>query len=88
MLATYALRVAILPTVTVLGVNLGWLVGNTVVIEQVFVVPGLGSLMIDAIVNRDFPLVQYLALVFAAAVVLVSLATDVARASLDPRVAL
>lgn len=88
MMGTYALRVAILPTVTVLGVNLGWLVGNTVVIEQVFVVPGLGSLMIDAIINRDFPLVQYLALVFAAAVVLVSLATDVARASLDPRVAL
>lgn len=87
-MAIYALRVAILPTVTVLGVNLGWLVGNTVVTEQVFVVPGLGSLMIDAIVNRDFPLVQYLALVFAAVVVIVSLATDVARASLDPRVAL
>jgi peptide/nickel transport system permease protein len=87
-MTAYALRVAVLPTITVLGVNVGWLVGNTVVIEQVFVVPGLGSLMLDAIVSRDFPLVQFLALVFAAAVVLVSLATDLTRASLDPRIEL
>ncbi|CAN5545853.1 ABC transporter permease [soil metagenome] len=84
----YALRVAILPAVTVLGVNLGWLIGNTVVIEQIFVIPGLGSMMLEAITNRDFPVVQYLALVFAALVVAVSLLTALARSSLDPRIQL
>lgn len=81
----HALRNAILPMVTVLGLSIGWLVGNTLVIEKVFALPGLGSLMIDAILERDFPVVQALALIFAVVVVLVNLATDVIRASLDPR---
>jgi peptide/nickel transport system permease protein len=84
----YALRIAILPAVTVLGVNLGWLVGNTVVIEQLFGIPGLGSLMIESIFSRDFPSVQIVALVFATLVVLVSLITDLTRAALDPRIEL
>jgi peptide/nickel transport system permease protein len=84
----YVLRVAVLPVITVLGVNLGWLIGNTVVIEQIFVIPGLGSMMVDAIVDRDFPVVQYLALVFALMVLVVSLVSDLARSSLDPRIEL
>jgi peptide/nickel transport system permease protein len=87
-MGTYAFRVAVLPAISVLGVNLGWLIGNTVVIEQIFVIPGLGSAMVDAILDRDFPLVQYLALVFAVLVVLVSLVADLARAALDPRIQL
>jgi peptide/nickel transport system permease protein len=82
----YTLRNALLPAITVLGVNLGWLVGNTVVTEQVFNIPGLGQLMLQGITNRDFPVVQSLTLIFAVMVVFVSLGTDLVRTSLDPRV--
>jgi peptide/nickel transport system permease protein len=82
----YALRNAVLPAITVLGVNLGWLVGNTVVVEHVFSIPGLGQLMLQAISSRDFPIVQSLSLVFALIVVAISLAADLLRTSLDPRI--
>ena len=84
----HGLRNAVIPTVTVLGVNLGWLVGNTLIVEKVFALPGLGALMIDAVLERDFPVVQGLALIFGLLVVLVNLLADVVRASLDPRVQL
>ena len=87
-LVRHGLRNAILPAITVLGLNIGWLVGNTLVIEKVFALPGLGALMIDAIVNRDFPVVQALALLFGLLVVLVNVLADVTRASLDPRIRL
>ena len=73
-------------TVSVLGVNIGFLVGGTLVIEQVFAVPGVGQLMINSIFQRDFPVVQAVTLVFSLLVVLVYLLTDVAHALLDPRV--
>lgn len=88
LLFAYSLRNAIVPTVTVLGVNLGWLIGNTVVIERLFVIPGLGATMLEAIGNRDFPLVQALAMVFAILVVGIGLTTELLRATLDPRVEL
>jgi peptide/nickel transport system permease protein len=82
----HALRNAAISTVSVLGVNVGFLVGGTLVIEQVFAVPGVGQLLINAIFQRDFPIVQAVTLVFALLVVLVYLLTDVAHALLDPRV--
>jgi peptide/nickel transport system permease protein len=85
-LVRHALRNAVIPTVTVLGINIGFLVGGTLVIENVFALPGIGSLMLTAIFNRDFPVVQGVTLVFAVLVVLVNLLTDVAYALLDPRV--
>jgi peptide/nickel transport system permease protein len=85
-LTKHALPNAIIATVTVLGVNIAYLIGGTVVIEQVFAVPGVGQLMISSIFARDFPIVQGVSLVFAVLVVLVYLATDVAHALLDPRV--
>src|SRR5579875_594669 len=84
----YGLRNAAIPAVSVLGVNIGFLVGGTLVIENVFALPGLGSLMVHSILNRDFPVVQGITLVFALLVVLVYLLTDVAYALLDPRVRL
>ena len=84
----HGLRNAVIPTVTVLGVNLGWLVGNTLIVEKVFALPGLGALMIDAVLERDFAVVQGMALIFGLLVVLVNLLADVVRASLDPRVQL
>ena len=86
MLVRHALRNAVISTVSVLGVNIGYLVGGTLVIEQVFALPGIGQLMINSIFQRDFPVVQAVTLVFAIMVVLVYLLTDVVHALLDPRV--
>jgi peptide/nickel transport system permease protein len=84
----HVLRNAAMPTITVLAVNVGFLIGGTVVIEQVFAIPGLGQMMFDGIANRDFALVQGITLVFALGVVLVNLTTDVLYTVIDPRVAL
>ena len=85
-LVRHALRNAVISTVAVLGVNIGFLVGGTLVIEQVFALPGIGQLMINSIFQRDFPVVQAVTLVFAIMVVFVYLLTDVVHALLDPRV--
>jgi len=84
----YGLRNAAIPAVSVLGVNIGFLVGGTLIVENVFALPGLGTLMVQSILNRDFPVVQGITLVFALLVVLVYLLTDLAYALLDPRVRL
>jgi peptide/nickel transport system permease protein len=70
----------------VLGINIGFLIGGTVIIENVFDIPGIGQLMINAIFQRDFPVVQGVTLVFAILVVLVNLLADITYAALDPRV--
>lgn len=85
-MARHALPNAAISTVTILGVNIAFLVGNTLVVEKVFAIPGVGQLMIDSIFNRDFAVVQAVTLVFAVIVVLVNLLTDVAYSLLDPRV--
>ena len=85
-LVRHGLRNAVISTVSVLGVNIGFLVGSTLFIEQVFAVPGIGQLMINSIFQRDFPVVQAVTLVFSVMVVLVYLLTDVVHALLDPRV--
>jgi peptide/nickel transport system permease protein len=84
----YGFRNASIAAVSVLGINIGFLVGGTVVIENVFALPGLGQLMITSILDRDFPIVQGITLVFSVVVILVYLLTDVAYALLDPRVRL
>jgi peptide/nickel transport system permease protein len=82
----HVLRNAVIPAVTVLGINIGFLIGGTLIVENVFAVPGIGSLMITSIFQRDFPVVQGVTLIFGVMVVLVNLLTDIAYASLDPRV--
>jgi len=84
----HVLRNAVVASVTVFGVNIAYLVGSTVIIERVFAIPGTGSLMIDAIGRRDYPIVQGVTLFFAIVVVLVNLITDLIHAALDPRVTL
>jgi peptide/nickel transport system permease protein len=81
-------RNALIPTVTLLGVNIAYLIGGTVVIEKVFDLNGLGNLMLDAIGFRDFPVVQGIALVYALGVVVVIFLTDLLTARLDPRIRL
>ena len=85
-LVRHALRNGIISMVTVLGINIGFLIGGTLVVEQVFALPGVGQLMINSVFQRDFPVVQGVALVFAVLVVLVNLLADMAYAALDPRV--
>jgi len=82
----HAFRNALIPAVTILGLNVGFLVGGLVIIEAVFGVPGLGQLMITAISTRDYPIVQGAVLLFGIIVVLVNLVTDIIIAFLDPRV--
>jgi peptide/nickel transport system permease protein len=85
-LVHHALRNAVISTISVLGVNIAFLVGGTLVIEQVFALPGIGQLMINSIFQRDFPVVQGVTFVFAILVVLIYLATDILHSLLDPRV--
>jgi len=84
----HTLRNAAVSSITVLGVNIAYLVGSTLVVERVFALPGLGTMMLDAIFNRDFPVVQGVTLVFALMVVVINLLTDLAHAALDPRIEL
>jgi len=87
LLRRHVLRNAMLSAVTVLGVNLSFLIGSTVVIENVFALPGLGQLLASSITTRDLSVVQGITLVFGILVVTINLLTDVAYAALDPRVA-
>jgi len=81
-------RNALTPTVTLLGINIAYLIGGAVVIERVFALNGLGNLMLDAIDFRDFPVVQGVTLIYALGVIVVILLTDLATARLDPRIRL
>ncbi len=82
----HGLRNASLPVVTVLGLEIGSLLGGAILTEQVFSWPGVGQLTVEAISNRDFPLVQATVLFFAATFVVVNLLVDLSYALLDPRV--
>jgi peptide/nickel transport system permease protein len=77
---------ALVPTVNLLAVNIGWLIGGTVVVESVFALPGLGQLMVRSIFSRDYMVVQGVALTFACATVLVNFLADIVTVALDPRV--
>ena len=87
-LLAHVARNALVPALTLLGINIAYLIGSTVVIERVFDLSGLGNLMLNAIGVRDFPVVQGVAIVYAIAVVIINLLTDLAIARLDPRVRL
>ncbi len=81
-----ALRNALVPAVTLTGVQFTFLIGGTVLIETIFSYPGIGNLAIGAVIQRDLPLIQGLVLVFAVLFVAVNLAVDATYALLDPRV--
>lgn len=82
----HVLRNALIPTVTLLGISVGFLMGGTVIIEKVFSLPGAGLLLIDSVSARDYPVVQAATLIFALLVILVNLATDIIYSFIDPRV--
>ena len=82
----HAFKNAILPVVTILGIQLGALFSGAVITETIFAVPGVGRLMVDSILSRDYPIVQAVVLFITAAVVLANLLVDVAYGALDPRI--
>ena len=85
-LFVHALKNAAVPIVTVIGIGVALLIGGAVVTETVFAIPGLGRLTVDAILRRDYPLIQGLVLLFSFAYVLVNLIIDLLYTLLDPRI--
>ncbi|MSP82312.1 MAG: ABC transporter permease [Alphaproteobacteria bacterium] len=82
----HVLRNAAIPVITVLAVNIGWLLGGAVVVEYVFAFPGLGSLLVRAVGHRDYPVIQGLSLVFAVIVMVINLLADLSYMAIDRRV--
>jgi peptide/nickel transport system permease protein len=84
----HALRNALIPTVTVVGLQVGVLLGGNMIVETVFSWPGLGRLVVDAIFNRDFPLIQGAVMIYAVTFVLANLVVDVMYTYLNPKITL
>lgn len=82
----HALRNALVPVITVLGIQFGYLLGGTVVVEEIFAIPGMGRLVLYAIYQRDYPVVQAVVLLSALTFVLMNLVVDVLYGLLDPRI--
>ncbi len=82
----HALRNALIPVITITGVELGYLLGGTVIVEEIFSLPGIGRLVFNAISQRDYALVQGIALFIAFNFVIVNLAVDVIYTAIDPRI--
>jgi len=76
---------SLLPVISVIGLTIAWLLGGVVIVESVFNYPGLGRLAVDAVGDRDLPLVQAIALIFGVTYVLTNLAADIAALLLNPR---
>ena len=82
----HALKNALIPVITLLGMRIGWVFGGSVILETVFSIPGIGRLMVDAIFSRDYPVVQGAMLVLAGTVLLGNLLADILYALVDPRI--
>jgi len=87
-LRRHILRTSLASTVTIVGVNLSFLLAGAVVVENVFSIPGAGSLLIESVFSRDYAVVQGITLIFAVLVILINLITDLTYPLLDPRVRL
>ena len=84
-LLRHALKNAVLPTLTLMGVQFGFLFGGTLLIEVIYSYPGLGNLMVDAVRNADLPIIQAVALAYAAVVLLINMIVDGLYLVLNPR---
>jgi len=82
----HALKNAAVPIVTIIGIGIALLIGGVIVTETVFAIPGIGRLTVDAILRRDYPVIQGVILLFSAAYVIVNLLVDLSYTVLDPRV--
>jgi len=84
----HALKNAAIPVVTIIGVGVALLISGAIVTETVFALPGIGRLTVDAILRRDYPIIQGVILIFSAVYVLVNLAVDLSYVLFDPRIRL
>jgi peptide/nickel transport system permease protein len=82
----HALRNAAVPVITIIGIGVATLIGSAVITENVFAIPGIGRLTVDAILHRDYPVIQGVVLMLSAAYVLVNVAVDLSYTLLDPRI--
>jgi peptide/nickel transport system permease protein len=82
----HALKNAMIPTITVIGISLAILISGSVIVEQVFNIPGLGRLIISAVLRRDYPVIQGVVLCTAGIYMLVNLAVDLSYVVFDPRI--
>jgi peptide/nickel transport system permease protein len=85
-LCNHALRNAMLPIMTLVGIELGSLLGGTVVMETIFTLPGIGRFLVDSIIHRDYPVVQTIVLIMGAQFVILNLLIDILNGLLDPRI--
>jgi peptide/nickel transport system permease protein len=85
-LVGHALKNAAVPIITIIGIGIALLISGVVVTETVFAIPGIGRLVVDAILRRDYPIIQGVILIFSAAYVLINLAVDISYTFLDPRI--
>ena len=85
MVARHALQNALIPILTVIGLQVRYILGGVVVIERIFGIPGVGSLMVDGAFARDYPVVLACTIVFLLIVLTVNLVVDIVCSSLDPR---
>ena len=82
----HAMKNAMIPVITIVGLQFAQLLGGTVIVETIFTIPGLGRLTVDAIMNRDYPVLQGTVLLFAATLLTMNLIIDVFYSWLDPRI--
>jgi len=82
----HALKNALIPTVTVVGLQIGYLIGGAIIVESLFAIPGIGSFGIDAILQRDYPMVQAFSVVAASGFILSNFLVDIVYTYLDPRI--
>jgi peptide/nickel transport system permease protein len=85
-LSKHALKNAMLPVITLIGIQLAFLLGGTVVIESLFALPGLGTLLVEGVLTKDFPLIQGIVLLFAVVIIVINLVVDLSYGLFDPRV--
>ena len=85
-LVGHALKNAAIPIVTIIGIGIALLIGGAIVTETVFAIPGIGRLTVDAILRRDYPIIQGVILIFSGAYVLINLAVDLSYMFFDPRI--
>jgi peptide/nickel transport system permease protein len=84
--ARHALRNALIPVVTLIGLQAPLLIGGAVIMEQIFVIPGMGMLLLEAVSQRDYPVITGVFLLVGVCVMLINLLVDLSYGTLDPRV--
>ena len=82
----HALKNALIPVITIMGLRLGWILGGSVALELIFSIPGLGRLMVDFILARDYPVVQGAMVVLTSSIILANILADILYAVVDPRI--